>query len=195
MLPPYIFKRRKMAITTKICPGDETAKVELWNGKWKIVNGETVPDLRLMPVGKTITGTAGVGHWFLKGYKLPEDIPTNDDGSYRVPPGVLAEMQNEQKDLNKFIKDQLNQKKEPDPQNETLDKIVSVLSLLVTRIENLENAKPKPAKNKPNSKRVQKRVSSKKTKPNKRGDGKDKKTSGNCGKKRGPSCGERGDDN
>ncbi len=158
---------------TSICPGSETTKTELWSGKWILVKGKIEPDLRLMPIGKTITGDNGVGHWLGKGYKLPEDVPVKDDGSWRIPPGIAEGLQATQKEAQEFIDKELAKQQKPE-QTEQLGEIVTVITNLakvteglVTRIEKMEDERLQD--NRKNARPVQKRKRAKKSTDNGQG--------------------------
>ena len=146
-------------------PGSKPTFSTLWNGKWKLdVDDNVIPDIREVPTSPNSTNKQGVGKWLGKGYKLPEDVPTKDDGSYRMPPGTKENLLQEKKEQEEFAKAQIerytNKKQEASPdQSELLLKIADTLGNVAKRLEALENGginkkddRPNPSASKAGSK-------------------------------------------
>ena len=137
-------------------PGSKPTFSTLWNGKWKLdVDDNVIPDIREVPTSPNSTNKQGVGKWLGKGYKLPEDVPTKDDGSYRFPPGTRENLLQEKKEQEEFARAEIekytNKKQETSPdQSELLSKIADALDGVAKRLEALENGRTDEKDDRPN---------------------------------------------
>ena len=134
-----------MNYTIKNLPGSEPTFSTLWNGKWKLdVDDNVIPDIREVPTSPNSTNKQGVGKWLGKGYKLPEDVPTKDDGSCRFPPGTRENLLQEKKEKAEYTQQKIDEyvgkKSEPTPDViPVLEKMVTGMDVILKRLEALEN--------------------------------------------------------
>jgi hypothetical protein len=177
-------------VTSRVCPGDGTTTVPLWNGKWQIdAAGEMVPHIIDMPVGKTHTNAMGVGYWLAKGYRMVNEVPRKDDGSYRIPENIKARMEIEARRAAVYVEEQVENLKQT-KEKDTTTQLVDIMTKLVERIERLENATQlQPART--DSETVQGGVPQERAGAEPGSVGKDTRPRKNSRAKRGPKAGAR----